>query len=273
MMTRITAMIEGTACCGIVRSAPTSPVSPSSEPVRETSTMSFISRASLLGAAGLAAAAASPSFAQVYDGSTAARLMDKVLGGPRWGSVADFDVAGVRLGMTPEEARAALRKGGLVPAAEDPQQDAFGAVVSRRAAERGGAGADRGTVPMFTMARGVQGETVEVWYAAARDGARVTQVKYLMPTNRMEAAAFSRSVEAKYGRPTFRQGAQGFYCTKPERVCAGYASKVLPYLVADTGSVHHGLDLQMGEEYRAELKAETAAAVEAAAPKNAKASF
>jgi len=273
MMTRITAMIEEAACCGIVRSAPKSPVSPTFEPVRGASRMSFVSRASLLGAAALAAASPGPSFAQVYDGSPAARLVDKVLGGPRWGSVADFDVAGVRLGMTPEEARAALRKGGLVPAAEDPQQDAFRAVVSQRAAERGAAGADRATVPMFTMARGAQGETVEVWYAAARDGARVTQVKYLMPTNRMEAAAFSKTVEAKYGRPTFREGAHGFYCTKPERVCAGYATKVLPYLVADIGSAHHGLDLQMGEGYRAELKAETAAAVEAAAPKNAKASF
>lgn len=231
-------------------------------------------RLAFLGAVGLAALPSAPLAAQVYDDSPMAKAVDKLIGGPRWGSVSTFDVAGVRLGMTPDEARAGLRRAGFVPKAQDPEQDSFASVVSQRAVERIGGSADRTKVPMFTTAKGSQGESVEVWYAATRDGARATEVKYVMPADRMTGSAFSQGVVAKYGKPTFAQGSQSIYCTKPEKVCASYASLQLPYLTAEPNpSSNHVVDLRMGRRYDDGLKAERAAAVEATAPKNAKASF
>ncbi|MBD8546025.1 hypothetical protein [Sphingomonas sp. CFBP 8760] len=235
--------------------------------------MNITSRFVLLGIASLAAAVSLPAGAQVYVGSPGAKLLDSVLGGPRWAPVSTLDVAGVTLGMTPDEARAALRKSGFAPNAKDPQQDGWSAIVSQRAAERIGGNVDRSKVPMFTKVKGTQGETVEVWYAATREGPRASSIKYRMPTVRMERAAFLKGVADKYGNPTFQEGARGLWCTKPEKVCASYASQQLPTLVIESSHAFHEVDLTTGQRYRDEQKALTAAAVEASAPKDAKASF
>jgi len=224
------------------------------------------------GAACLAAASV-PADAQKYDGSPAAKLIDGLIGGPRWGSVKTFDVAGVRLGMSPDEARAALRKAGFTPAIADPDQDAWSAVVSQRAADRIGGKVDQSKVPMFTRAKGLQGETVEAWYATTRDGAQVVEVKYQMPASRMDRTAFTRATVAKYSLPTFEEGSKGIYCTKPETVCASYEKKALPYLLVEPGFASLEIELMVGQRYQEERKASLAAAVEAAAPRDAKASF
>lgn len=235
--------------------------------------MGIVLRFKPLVAACIAAFSSISADAQVYDGSPAAKLIDSLVGGPRWGAVKTFDVAGVRLGMTPEETRAALRKGGFVPASEDPNQDAWSAVVSQRVADRMGGKVDTSKVPMFTRAKGPQGETVEAWYAATRDGAQVVEVKYLMPASRIERTAFTNATMAKYGKPTFEEGAKAIYCTKPEKVCASYVNKVLPYLIVEPGFAIFEIDLEVGQQHQEALKADKVTAVEAAAPKNAKASF
>jgi hypothetical protein len=235
--------------------------------------MSITSRFMKLGIASFAVAVSLPARAQVYDGSVSAKLYDKVFGGPRWAPVSTLDVGGVTLGMTPDQARAALRDAGIVPNAEDPMQDAWSAVVSQRAAERMGGTVDHLKVPMFTRAKGAQGETVEVWYAATREGPRASSVKYQMPTARMGKAAFLTGVAKKYGRPTFQEAAKGIWCSKPEKVCASYVNQQLPTLIVESSHTFHEVDLTIGRLYRDEQKASTAAAVEATAPKDAKASF
>lgn len=226
-----------------------------------------------LAGACLAMTATASLDAQAYDNSPAAKLVDKLLGGPRWGSVATFDVAGVTLGMTPDEARAVLRKARFVPASDDPAQDAWSAVVSQRVAGRIGGTVDQTKVPMFTRAKGAQGETVEVWYAATQDGAHVTEVKYRMPTARMDRTEFMKATLAKYGRPTVQEGLRSIYCTKLEKICASYENKALPYLVVEPDYNLFVIDLMMGQRYQDERKASLSAAIETAAPKNAKASF
>jgi len=80
----------------------------------------------------------SPADAQASIDSPGAKFINRLLtGGPRWTPVSTFDVAGVRLGMTPQEARTALKGAGFSLQATDPMQDAWSSVVSRRAAERG----------------------------------------------------------------------------------------------------------------------------------------
>ncbi len=222
----------------------------------------------------LALGSAAPVAAQARADSPAAKLIDRLLtGGPRWASVSTFDVGGVKLGMTPEETRSALKAGGFTPQATDPTQDSWTSVVSRRIAERIPGKVDETKVPMFTRAGGPQGEMVEVWYTATPEGARATSIEYTMPTNRMVRAAFVTSVSAKYGRPTAEDPVHGLYCTKGEANCETYGNRYLPHLLTESSYSVHSIKLVEGMRYGDELKARTAAAVEAAAPRNAKASF
>lgn len=235
--------------------------------------MQSFSRSMLLCATALAASSA-PADAQFPSDSPAAALVNKLLGDhPRSAAVSTFSVAGVTLGMSPAEARAALTKAGFTPRAEDPTQDAWSALVSRKAAERIGGRVDQAKVPMFTMAEGSQGERVEVWYSATEEGAKASGIQYSIPSNRMERDAFLSSATRKYGRPTFEYSLKRIYCTKGEQTCTSWQNKELPYMVVETGYSSYGIDLQMGGRYGDERKARMAAAVEAAAPKNAKASF
>jgi hypothetical protein len=231
-------------------------------------------RLALLGAAALAASTSTTVGAQFPGDSPGAKLVNKLLGDhPRSAPVSTFAVAGVTLGMSPEEARAALTKAGFTPRAEDPTQDAWSAVVSQRAADRIGGKVERTKVPMFTMAEGPQGEHIEVWYSATEAGAKASSVKYQMPTNRMERVAFASSATAKYGKPTFEDRTRALYCTKGEPTCTSWQNKDLPYLSVESSFANHEIELRQGQRYGAEMKARMAAAVEAAAPKNAKASF
>jgi len=126
---------------------------------------------------------------------------------------------------------------------------------------------------MLTRASGPQGETVEVWYAATENGARATSIEYIVPTTRMERSTFAAGVSAKYGRPTMEEKSRGLYCTTGEGSCLTYQNRVLPRLLVESSYALHSVKLTEGAGYRDELKARTAAAVEAAAPRNAMASF
>lgn len=222
----------------------------------------------------LALGSATPVVAQARADSPAAKLIDRLLtGGPRWAPVGTFDVAGVKLGMTPEETRAALNAGGFTPQVIDPTQSSWASLVSRRVVERIPGKVDETRIPMFTRAGGPHGEQVEVWYTATPDGARATSIEYTMPTNRMERAAFVAGVSAKYGRPTIEDPVHGLYCTRGESRCVTYGDGLLPYLLTESSYSVHSIKLMEGMRYGDDLKARTAAAVEGMAPKNAKASF
>lgn len=222
----------------------------------------------------LAMTPSGPAEAQAHPDSVGARFFNKLLyGGPRWAPVDTFDVAGVRLGMSPEQARAALKAAGFSAPATDPTQDSWSSLVSRRRAERIGGKVDETKVVMFTRAGGPQGEQVEVWYAATEKGARATSIEYTVPTKRMERATFASGVSAKYGRPTVQEAARSLYCTKGEGSCQTYQNKALPHLQTEIDYSVYAVKLTEGGAYDQDLRTRMSAAIEAAAPRNAKASF
>jgi len=222
----------------------------------------------------LAMTSSGPAGAQAHPDSVGAQFFNKLLyGGPRWAPVDTFDVAGARLGMSPEEARTALKAAGFSAPATDPTQDSWSSMVSRRRAERIGGKVDETKIAMFTRAGGPQGEQVEVWYAATEDGARATSIEYTVPTKRMERATFTSGVSAKYGRPTVQEAARSLYCTKGEGSCQTYQNKALPHLQTEIDYSVYVVKLTEGGTYDRDLKARMAAAIEAAAPRDAKASF
>jgi hypothetical protein len=105
--------------------------------------------------------------------------------------VADVDIAGIRLGMTPEQVRPALVRAGFTPRPSDPDQDAWDARVAAEVGKRRpGTRSTASKVPMFTMARGPRGEHLEIWYYAGPSGPIASSIKFQIPADQMTGAAF-----------------------------------------------------------------------------------
>lgn len=196
----------------------------------------------------------------------------------RWSSLDSLDVAGVQLGMTPTQARSVLASKGFEVRAEDATQPSWNALVSAKVLERrSGAAADRTTIPSFTVARGSQGERIEVWYGATRTGVEVTAVNYSIPANHMAQTAFLEGVVAKYGRPTFAQPRKLIFCTRgsDSRASCAHLGDVTdrPGIIASASHGVHTIKLMEGSGPSEARKARLAADVEKAAPPNAQATF
>ncbi|PTM45497.1 hypothetical protein C8J24_1718 [Sphingomonas aerolata] len=188
-------------------------------------------------------------------------------------AVENLDVAGAKLGMSPEQVRSALKAGGFTPQATDPIQSSWSALVADKIAERGVTKLDNSKVSMFTMASGPQGERIEVWYSATPQGARANSVLYRLPTNRMEKSTFLSGVKAKYGRPTVDNGNSSLYCSPGEQKCVSYDNKQFPYLAIAADYSYYEVSLRNGMRYSDDYRADMAKAIEIAAPKSAKTSF
>ncbi len=202
-------------------------------------------------------------------------LLNPFGSGPRTVDATQFDIAGVKLGMTPEEARAALKAKGFVPNASDPRQDSWSARVSTAAAERGRGPAVAGTIPQFTMAFGPAKERVEVWYAPTPTGARAATINYVIDHDRITPEAFIKGLGTRYGKPTTATGHRGSWCNRSERECGGLAETgQLPMLAADVDRYTlYSLKLSEGSRAADQRKASLASAIDAAAPRDAKVSF
>ena len=192
-------------------------------------------------------------------------------------AVADLDIAGVRLGMTPEQVRPALVRAGFTPRASDPDQDSWeGRIAAEVARRRQGTRSAASKVPMFTMARGPRGERVEIWYYGGPSGATASSIKFQIPADQMTAAAFYQGVLEKYGRPTVRPfGKDMLYCSagEPAGSCVTFGNKRKTYLHAESGYKIHSLYLAEGADASEARKAAFSAEVERRAPKDARPSF
>ncbi len=187
--------------------------------------------------------------------------------------VTKFDVAGVKLEMTPDQVREALRAKGFTPRATDPTQQDWTARVSEAVANRRGGTRTAGKTPNFTMASGSQGEHIEVWYAVTPTGPVAASVKYLMPTNRMTRAAFIQSIRSRYGRSTTSDPIRALYCGKADGKCVAWENPVDPRLAVELDYSNYEINLRQGSKFSSRLNADMTAAIEKAAPKDAKASF
>ncbi len=191
--------------------------------------------------------------------------------------VAGLDIAGAKLGMTPEQVRAALFRAGFTPRASDPDQDSWEARIAAEVAKRRpGTRSAAKKVAMFTMASGPLGEHLEIWYYAGPSGATASSIKFQIPANQMTGAAFSQGVLEKYGPPTNRgYGKDMLYCSggEPAGSCVTWGNKRKAYLHAERDSSFHSLYLTQGTEASDAYKAAFWAEVERQAPKDARPSF
>jgi hypothetical protein len=192
-------------------------------------------------------------------------------------AVSHLDIAGVKLGMTPEQVRPALVRAGFTPRASDPDQDSWeGRIAAEVAKRRPGTRSTAKKVPMFTMARGPRGEHLEIWYHSGPAGAKASTIKYQVPADQITGSAFYEGVLVKYGRPTVRSfGKDMLYCSagEPAASCVTLGNKQKPYLHAESGYKIHTLYLAEGADASEARKGAFRAEVERRAPKDARPSF
>jgi hypothetical protein len=194
-----------------------------------------------------------------------------------------FDVAGVKLGMSPDEAKASLARLSykVTRISEVPS---FDQEVRAEAARRQGrslpnmrdAGVSRIT------AIGPHQEYIEVHFLQQPDGSRVGGVTVDVPTTAITREAFWRQVEAKYGAAgARRQSVEMSWCSVEvgdncgrSYVASGPMETDYPLLTASSYAVGGGrLWLQAGQRAHDAQAAIKEAATVRLAPKTDKAAF
>lgn len=199
-----------------------------------------------------------------------------------------FDVAGVTLGMSPAQARAALAKAGFD---QDPphgsaefredswEQQLRNEVLHRRT---GGYNVGKRLEDVKQLSRlGPRRQIVHVYFQQRPEGARVSLVKYKIPAGQIGEADFYANVSGRYGQPTARGGigsVERRWCSRGETRCTHYLDPLQPYLSVQTDIVPpnagyeitlSGADPDDERQRRAAFQAE----VERRAPKNRETAF
>jgi hypothetical protein len=194
-----------------------------------------------------------------------------------------FDVAGVKLGMSPDEAKASLAKASYkVTGTSDVPS--FDQEVRTEAARRQGRSlpSTRGVGVYRIAATGPHQEYMEVHFLQQQQGSRVSGVTVEIPATAMTTDAFWRQVTTKYGAPGARkQDVEMFWCSMEvgancgrSYVASGPMDTEYPLLTA-TGNANGGggLRLQVGPRAYDAQRAAMEAATVRLAPKTDNAAF
>ncbi len=130
-----------------------------------------------------------------------------------------MDVAGVRVGMSPEQADAALQAAGFEPPRALGLQPSYDTRVRNawNTSTRGDTGRVL-TVPASGAWR-KPGEEVELRFEALPEGARVSWIAYRADAGRVGADVFERQLLARYGPPANGEAEDQRWCTLRAPAC------------------------------------------------------
>lgn len=200
-------------------------------------------------------------------------------------SVTDFDVAGVRLGASPAEVRAAMARAGyrITSAGEAQSFEQDVAIeVARRRSQRIVVAKSAGTHNL--IATGPHQESLIVEFMQAPGGSAASNIALSVPAEAMARGAFGAQLLAKYGTPDSSRanGSELSWCS-PETMAncgrayapSGPLENQHPLLTAtvDPYGGGGGLRLQVGETAFPALMAAKEAAVERLVPRTDRAAF
>lgn len=188
-------------------------------------------------------------------------------------SISQFDVAGVRLGMTPAQARAALLQNGY-KVTEDRyvtnqtwEELIQSALASRlknytaRESRTGGRNLEANKDPR---------QTIKVTFLATPRGMRVENVEYRIPAGDITKADFDANVARKYGEPTRRVSWAALWCSPGEKTCIPNRYFEYPSLKSRHNAAPDFRSVELdgtNKVERARFKALIAAEVERRAPR------
>lgn len=199
----------------------------------------------------------------------------------RAGLISQLDVAGVRLGMTPAQARAALLQSGY-KVTEDRYRinRTWEELVQVAVAQRLG---KYGVQVPETGGRNLEGtkdrrQTIEVHFVAKPEGMRVGYVEYRIPGEEITKDDYDANVLAKYGRPDVNHwGSMAMiWCSVGEPRCAPLTQLKRPHLESRFASSIQVRILELNGVDQAEearRQALIAAEVERRAPRTRQTAF
>lgn len=176
-----------------------------------------------------------------------------------------MDIAGVRLGMSPAEVRAALARAGYridrTDMAPDFDQEVASEVRFRTKGLGGYDGRPR-AIGAF-VATGAHGEWLKVDFSQWPAGGSVSEVAFTVPVERQPVASFRAQVAAKYGGATLHaNGLDPTWCTPGDRDCTVMSAAAQPTLEASFTNPP-SLRLRLGSAAVAQRRAAVKAAAEA----------
>ncbi|EGI54481.1 hypothetical protein SUS17_2666 [Sphingomonas sp. S17] len=195
---------------------------------------------------------------------------------------AAMDVAGIRLGDTPQQVKAALQQAGY-RVTETRKTASFAQRVAVEVANRNGAAAPNPTYAGIAeiIAMGSHQERADIQFAQIAGGDSVSRVEVTIPGTAMGEAAMKAQLSAKYGKPDAvkDQGLSWHWCApQAMKICGmtytgGELDTAWPTLRGSTGMGTNSIILEAGTDADRRLKQAFDAAVLARAPKTDRAAF
>jgi hypothetical protein len=159
---------------------------------------------------------------------------------------AKFDVAGVRLGMSPDEVRQALTKADYRIDPPAKLEGFRGEVAARIAEIRHQSRTASYDAVAGMSARRPSAEHVTVEFRQWPDGPHVVRVAFTGNALTEQQESFRAQVEGRFGKPTMHVLGGWRWCSAGERQCGPAANSALPALDADYQS--RTLTLSIGTE-------------------------
>jgi len=188
---------------------------------------------------------------------------------------ATFDIAGVRLGMTPDAVRRALVAAGYRIDHTDATNSFQDNVVVEAAHAQGRMPATYGksTSVGRIWANGPHGEALTVDFDQWPGGAFVGAVDLAIKPERQTLADLQAQIEGKYGMPSLKTDSLSFqWCTPGERGCDRISVPQLPTLQVGYATPYT-VRLRENGQVASQLNAAFKASVEARAPKTERSAF
>lgn len=195
---------------------------------------------------------------------------------------ATMDVAGIRLGDTPQQVKAALQQAGY-RVTETRKTASFAQRVAVEVANHKGTAAPNQTYAGFAeiIAMGPHQERADIQFAQNAGGDSVSRVEVTIPGTAMGEAAMKAQLSARYGKPDAvkDQGLTWYWCApQVVKICGmtytgGELDTVWPTLRGSTGMGSNSIILEAGTDADRRLKQAFEAAVLARAPKTDRAAF
>jgi len=171
---------------------------------------------------------------------------------------AKFDIAGVRVGMSPDDVRKAMVKAGYRVGVVS-RLESFGGQVAARIAElRHQSRIAKYDTTWEIQATGPATESLTVDFDQWPDGPHAVVLSFRANPDRQSQDAFRSQVEARYGKPTGRALGVWRWCSPGERQCGPVAIPALPSLDADyqMRSLHLKIGADAAQARKALVEAE-----------------
>ncbi|KTW12359.1 hypothetical protein NS258_10465 [Sphingomonas sanguinis] len=195
---------------------------------------------------------------------------------------ATMDVAGIRLGDTPQQVKAALQQAGY-KVNETRKTESFAQRVAVEVANRKGLAAPNPTYAGIgtIIAIGPHQERADIQFAQIAGGDSVSRIEVTIPGTAMGEAAMKAQLTAKYGKPDAvkDQGLTWHWCApQAAKICGmtytgGELDTAWPTLRGSTAMGTNSIILEAGTDADRRLKQAFEAAILARAPKTDRAAF